>query len=103
MINEIGWGKSVVEKLSTDLKKEFSIQTGFSAQSLLYMPRFYISYKDFPDMRQLVAEIPWGQNLVIMSRVKEGDMVQAGDKPLIVADFTGLIYQALFSLLICFL
>lgn len=68
---QFGWGKGVVEKLSIDLKKEFSTQTGFSTQNLWYMRQFYLTYKDFPDLQQLVGEIPWGQNLVIMSRVKD--------------------------------
>jgi predicted nuclease of restriction endonuclease-like (RecB) superfamily len=68
---QLGWGKSIVEKLSNDLKKEFSTQTGYSAQNLWYMRQFYLTYKDFPNLQQLVGEIPWGQNLVIMSRVKD--------------------------------
>jgi predicted nuclease of restriction endonuclease-like (RecB) superfamily len=68
---QFGWGKGIVEKLSTDLKNEFSTQTGFSAQNLWYMRQFYLTYKDFPDLQRLVGEIPWGQNLVIMSRVKD--------------------------------
>lgn len=35
------------------------------------MRRFYLEYKDSPILRQLVAEIPWGQNLLIMSKIKE--------------------------------
>ena len=67
---QLGWGKGIVEKLSNDLKKEFPTQTGYSAQNLWYMRQFYLTYKDFPILQQLVGEIPWGQNLVIMSRVK---------------------------------
>jgi predicted nuclease of restriction endonuclease-like (RecB) superfamily len=68
---QFGWGKSVVEKLSTDLKKEFPGLSGYSARNLWEMRRFYVSYKDYEKLQQLVAEIPWGQNLVIMSRVKD--------------------------------
>jgi predicted nuclease of restriction endonuclease-like (RecB) superfamily len=68
---QLGWGKSIVEKLSNDLKKEFPTQTGYSTQNLWYMRQFYLTYKDFPNLQQLVGEIPWGQNLVIMSRVKD--------------------------------
>ena len=35
------------------------------------MRRFYLEYKYLPFLRQLVAEIPWGQNLVILNKVKE--------------------------------
>jgi predicted nuclease of restriction endonuclease-like (RecB) superfamily len=68
---QFGWGKSVVEKLSTDLKKEFPGLSGYSARNLWEMRRFYVAYKDYEKLQQLVAEIPWGQNLVIMSRVKD--------------------------------
>lgn len=65
-----GWGKSIVERLSDDLRKEFKGAKGYSAQNLWYMRQFYLEYKDFPDLQQLVGEIPWGQNLIVLSRVK---------------------------------
>jgi predicted nuclease of restriction endonuclease-like (RecB) superfamily len=68
---QFGWGKSVVEKLSTDLKKEFPGLSGYSARNLWDMRRLYLEYKDNEKLRQIVAEIPWGQNLVIMYRVKD--------------------------------
>ncbi|WP_133140725.1 AAA domain-containing protein [Legionella genomosp. 1] len=37
------------------------------------MRRFYIEYKDHPNLRQLVAEIPWGQNLLIINQVKNNE------------------------------
>lgn len=69
--SEHGWGKSIVEKLSLDLRKSFpDAKFGFSARNLWDMRRFYLEYKDHLDLRQLVAEIPWGQNLLIMNKVK---------------------------------
>lgn len=35
------------------------------------MRRFYLEYKDYPKLRQLVAEIPWGQHLAILNKVKD--------------------------------
>ncbi|MCK4244359.1 MAG: DUF1016 family protein, partial [Candidatus Omnitrophica bacterium] len=67
---KFGWGKSIVEKLSYDLRQEFSATKGYSVQNLWYMRQFYLVYRDFPNLQQPVGEIPWGQNLVIMSRVK---------------------------------
>ena len=52
------------------LKKEFPGLSGYSARNLCDMRRLYLEYKDNEKLRRLVAEIPWGQNLVIMSRVK---------------------------------
>lgn len=63
-----GWGKSIVEQLSKDLKDSFPSQTGFSPRNLWDMRRFFETYKDDPNLRQLVAEIPWGHHLVIMQK-----------------------------------
>lgn len=65
------WGKSIVEQLSKDLSKTFAFRVGFSARNLWDMRKFYLEYKDEPNLRQLVAEIPWGHNLLIISKVKE--------------------------------
>ena len=35
------------------------------------MRRFYLIYKDSPNLRQAVAEIPWGHNLVIMQKCQD--------------------------------
>lgn len=72
--NEHSWGKSFVEKLSLDLRKIFlEAKFGFSPRNLWDMRRFYLEYKDHPNLRQFVAEIPWGQNLLIMNKVKNNE------------------------------
>jgi predicted nuclease of restriction endonuclease-like (RecB) superfamily len=63
----VGWGKSIVEQLAKDLKLEFPNTQGFSARNIWDMRKFYLTYKDEPKLRQLVAEIPWKHNLLIMS------------------------------------
>jgi len=68
---KFGWGKSVVEILSKDLQTEFENIEGFSARNLWDMRRFYVEYKDDIILRQLVAEIPWGHNLLIMNKIKD--------------------------------
>lgn len=69
--NQHGWGKSVVERLSNDLKSVFpDAKFGFSPQNLWYMRQLYLEYQGKPNLQQLVGEIPWGQNLLIMSKVK---------------------------------
>lgn len=68
---QFSWGRSVVEQLAKDLLKDYPGVKGFSARNLWDMRRFYIEYKDLKNLQQLVAEIPWGHNLVMMSRVKE--------------------------------
>ena len=65
-----GWGASVVETLSNDIKKEFEGKDGFSSNNLWRMRNFYLTYKDNPKLAQLVQEIPWGHNIAIIQRVK---------------------------------
>lgn len=68
-----GWGKRIVEQLSKDLQTTFPSQSGFSPRNLWDMRRFYETYKDDANLRQLVAEIPWGHNLLIMQKTKLRD------------------------------
>ena len=67
----LGWGKAVVERLSADLKAEFPQITGFSPRNLWLIKQFYEAYAEAPEfLKQLVAEIPWGHNILIMQRIK---------------------------------
>ncbi|MCP4131309.1 MAG: DUF1016 domain-containing protein [bacterium] len=70
---ELGWGKSIVEKLSADLCTNFPGISGFSTRNLWDMKRFYEQYHDHENLRQLVAEIPWGHNLLIMNKISDYD------------------------------
>ncbi len=65
------WGKAVVENLAHDLQDEFPGIKGYSARNLLYMRNVYTAYRDSAKLQQLVAEIAWGQNIVIMERCKD--------------------------------
>ncbi len=65
------WGDAVVERLAFDLAAEFNGTAGFSAQNLWRMRLLYLEYKDSLKLAQLVREIPWGQNIVIMQMVKD--------------------------------
>jgi predicted nuclease of restriction endonuclease-like (RecB) superfamily len=65
------WGKSVVERLASDLQQEFPGVRGFSVQNLWYMRQFYLEYCDNAKLQPLVGEISWSKNLAIMSRCKE--------------------------------
>jgi predicted nuclease of restriction endonuclease-like (RecB) superfamily len=68
---EKGYGASVVERLSIDLKNEFPDTTGFSPRNLWDMKRFYEFYcHEDEKLRQAVAVLPWGHNLLIMSKTK---------------------------------
>ena len=105
----LGWGESVVEMVSADLRQAFPRITGFSPRNLRDMKRLYLSYTDEAIWRQvvakltgtattgdtiirrqtvakrenvgaavsteflqqLVAEIPWGHNLLILNKLTD--------------------------------
>lgn len=66
-----GWGRSIVENLSADLRREFPGVAGFSVQNLWYMRQFYLEYSGHERLQLLVGEIAWAHNLVIMSKCKD--------------------------------
>lgn len=69
---ELGWGSAVVDQLSADLRNEFPDMSGFSPRNLWHIKSFYETYSAAPVfLQQLVAEIPWGQNILIFERVKD--------------------------------
>ena len=68
---EKGWGKSIVEVLAQELKKEFPDVKGFSASNLWRMRNFYVTYCDFENLAPLVREISWTKNIAIMEKCKD--------------------------------
>jgi len=71
MQEKSGWGDAVVEKLSKDLKKEFPDMKGFSRANLFFMRQWFLFYyKAEEKVQQLVRQIPWGHNVLIMNKMK---------------------------------
>lgn len=69
--SEDGWGNNVVNKLSLDLESEFSGVTGFSKSNLFRMRFFYKTYVDDEKVAQVVRQLPWGQNIVLIASIKD--------------------------------
>jgi predicted nuclease of restriction endonuclease-like (RecB) superfamily len=67
----LGWGKSIVENLSSDLQKEFPGIRGFSAANLWRIRNFYSANSKNSKLAPLVREIAWAHNLVIMEKCKD--------------------------------
>lgn len=69
------WGSSIVDKLSTDLKREFPNQKGFSRSNLFSMRKWFEFYamesRNFAKVQQLVGQISWGHHQVIISKTIE--------------------------------
>lgn len=73
---EQGWGAKVIERLSNDLKIAFPELKGFSRANMMYMRSFAENWPDFendPIVQQAVGQIPWGHNLVLLSKLKNRD------------------------------
>jgi predicted nuclease of restriction endonuclease-like (RecB) superfamily len=66
-----GWGKSVVEQMSKDLKDEFGEKSGYSSSNLWRMRNFYLTYREDEYLAQLVRDISWGQNILIFEKCKK--------------------------------
>ena len=65
-----GWGYKTIEKLAKDLKSTFPNMKGFSFRNIKYMVHFAKSYPDFKIMQQLVAQIPWGHNILLLQKLE---------------------------------
>jgi len=53
----LGWGESVIDRLSLDLQDAFPRTTGFSPRNMRDMKRFYLAYSDESIWRQPVAKL----------------------------------------------
>ena len=65
------WGNKFIDYLSMELKIAFPRQKGFSIRNLKYMKSFYMEYKDDNEFVQLVAQIPWKHNIILMQKIKD--------------------------------
>ena len=88
---KFGWGKAVVERLSADLLDKYGSIHSYSSRNLWFMRQMYEEYaniisfiekqndkpilkqavSELEKMKQLVSEIPWGQNILILQKVKD--------------------------------
>lgn len=66
-----GWGAKVVEQVSKDLRKDFPEMRGLSIQNISYMRQFFQEYPENQIIQQAVGQIPWGHNILIISKVKD--------------------------------
>lgn len=64
-------GNKFIEDVSCELKLAFPQMSGFSIRNLKYMKKFYTEYKDDEDILQMVAQVPWGHNIVLMTKLQD--------------------------------
>ncbi|MCK9412366.1 MAG: PDDEXK nuclease domain-containing protein [Prolixibacteraceae bacterium] len=69
---EAAWGDAILEQLSIDLRLSFPNINGFSRRNLYAMRQWYLFYSsEFEFVPQAVAQIPWGHNRLIITKIKE--------------------------------
>jgi len=68
---EQGWGAKVIDRLAHDLRGAFPDMKGFSRANLLYMRAFAEAWPDGQIVQQAVGQLPWGHNLVLLTRLKQ--------------------------------
>ena len=74
VINEHkSWGNKFIDNLATDIKIAFQESKGYSVRNLKYMAKFAETYPDQEFVQQVVAQIPWGHNIVLMDKVSDTD------------------------------
>ena len=71
---ETSWWDKLIDNLSKDLMAEFPDVKGFSRRNLMYIQKWYLFYSTDPKLVQqavaLITQIPWGHNLVIITKCK---------------------------------
>lgn len=85
-IKQSNWGDKILENVSKDLKEAFPEMSGFSERNLKYCKFFYefysesigqplvaLSPQELMFRQQLVAQIPWGHNILIFTKLKQLD------------------------------
>ena len=70
---EKGWGAKVIERLAHDLRIAFPNMKGFSRTNLLYMRAFAEAWPDKQIVQQAVGQLPWGHNLMLLSKLKTAE------------------------------
>lgn len=65
------YGNKFIDNISMEIKLDFPYLKGFSSRNLKYMKRFYLEYKNDEIMQQLVAQLPWGHNLLLIEKFKD--------------------------------
>ncbi len=64
------WGEGVVEQLAQHLASTQPGLKGFTRRNLFRMRQFYEAYADAQLVTALLTQLPWTQNLIILSRSK---------------------------------
>ena len=65
------YGNSFIKNLALEIKVDFDNSDGFSERNLKRMKRFYNEYKEYENVPQAVAQLPWGHNIILFEKIKD--------------------------------
>lgn len=65
------YGEKFIKSIAAEIKLEFPDLRGFGERNLKYMQLFYREYANDTKVQQLVAQLPWGQNILLMTSIKD--------------------------------
>lgn len=65
------WGNKFIDNLASDIRMEFPESKGYSVRNLKYMAKFAEAYSNREFVQQVVAQIPWGHNVVLLDKVSD--------------------------------
>ena len=74
MFENSKYGNSFIKNVAIEIKIEFPSIEGFSERNLRNMKLFYLEYQNDENWQQLVANLPWGHNLLLIQKVKNKDI-----------------------------
>jgi predicted nuclease of restriction endonuclease-like (RecB) superfamily len=65
------WGDGILDQVSADLRAAFPAMKGFSRSNLKFMRAFAQAWPDPEFGQQPVSQIPWGHNVVLLTKLKD--------------------------------
>ena len=68
-----GWGAKVIDRMAADLKEAFPEMSGFSPRNIKYMRKFAECWPDFEIVQQVVAQIPWRTNRMLLDKLPDAE------------------------------
>lgn len=66
---EEGWGTKIIDRMAKDLKDAFPDMSGFSPRNIKYMRKFAECWSDSEIVQQVVAQIPWRTNRMLLDKL----------------------------------
>ena len=71
------WGSHIIENVAKELNAEFPDMKGFSRRNLYAIRQWFLFYNTkYEFVPQCVAQIPWGHNRLIVSKIKEIEVAE---------------------------